>query len=61
MNNEETRINFNEWLKNNYQPQIKLVTKDIDIEYYYFAQWLNGKKNMSQSKLDKVNNFIETN
>lgn len=59
MNNEETRLIFNAWLERNYKPQIKLVVRDIGIEYYYFAQWLNGKKNMSQEKLNLVNQFIQ--
>lgn len=60
MNNETVRQKFNEYLKNNFNPTLRIISDKIGIDVSYLVQWRLGKREISSDKLQLINNFIDT-
>lgn len=54
--NENIRNIMNTWIKNNYEPSLRLIAKELDINEISLSNFLKGKHNIS---LEKVNDILE--
>lgn len=52
------RIKFVEWHESNMKPQLKIVAEQLNITESYFNHWKNGKRNMSDELLKRVDRLI---
>jgi len=58
MNNENMRIKFKAWHEANMKPQLKIIAEQLNITESYFNHWKNGKRNMSDELLKRVDRLI---
>lgn len=59
MNNNSTRRKFNKYLFDYKNPSLRLIAEEIGCTLQYLTNWKNGKKDMSNEMLKKVDRFIE--
>lgn len=59
MDNEATRKKFIKWHTDNFKPSLKMISEYLEISEPYFSQWKNGKRNMSDELLKKIDTFMK--
>lgn len=60
MSQDSVRRKFNKYLFDYKNPSLRLIAEDeIGCTVQYLTNWKNGKKDMSNEMLKKVDRFIE--
>lgn len=54
--NENIRNIMNTWIKNNYEPSLSLIAKELDMNEISLSNFLKGKHDIS---LERVNDILE--
>lgn len=54
--NENIRNIMNTWIKNNYEPSLSLIAKELDMNEISLSNFLKGKYDIS---LERVNDILE--
>ncbi|MBR8698935.1 hypothetical protein [Enterococcus sp.] len=58
--NSEVRKRFNKWREENYYPELKVVAKELNVNYQHFTKWVKGSINYSESYLNKIDLFLKS-
>lgn len=57
--NNKLRNSFKEYLNQNFNPSVYLITKHIGITNSYVNEWLKEKRDMGDVALDKIEKFLK--
>lgn len=57
--NKEIRKRFNQYWKENFQPNLKLISNYIDIGYINFKSFNSNHKDYGQKTLQKIDSFLK--
>ena len=57
--NNKLRQEFKQYLVDNFNPSVYLITKYIGITNSYVNEWLKEKRDMGDVALDKIEKFLK--
>lgn len=58
--NNRLRLEFQQYLESNFNPSVYLITRHIQISNSLINEWLKGKRDISDSSLDKIEGFLNS-
>ncbi|TDM04050.1 hypothetical protein [Macrococcus carouselicus] len=56
--NAAVRKQMNQFIKDNFSPSLKVIAKEISINYTMFADWYRGDRNVGDATLKKIEKFL---
>lgn len=59
MNNQRVREAFYIFWIRNFKPQFTVLAKEIGIEYHTLIKWKNSDRDLPDTELQKINDFIK--
>ena len=57
--NSYLRNEFKQYIEDNFNPSVYLITKHIGITNSYVNEWLKEKRDMGDVALDKIEKFLK--
>lgn len=57
--NSYLRNEFKQYISDNFNPSVYLITKHIGITNSYVNEWLKEKRDMGDVALDKIEKFLK--
>ena len=57
--NSYLRNEFKQYIKDNFNPSVYLITKHIGITNSYVNEWLKEKRDIGDVALDKIEKFLK--
>ena len=57
--NSYLRNEFKQYISDNFNPSVYLITKHIGITNSYVNEWLKEKRDMGDVALDKIEQFLK--
>ena len=57
--NSYLRNEFKQYIEDNFNPSVYLITKHIGITNSYVNEWLKEKRDMGDVALDKIERFLK--
>ena len=57
--NSYLRNEFKQYIEDNFNPSVYLITKHIGITNSYVNEWLKEKRDMGDVALDKIEQFLK--
>lgn len=59
MNNVQVRKLLNDYYKNSFQPNLKIVAQQIQVSYWHLLKFKNNKVDLSDKTLNKIIAFLD--
>lgn len=56
--NEELRLKMKQFRSENYNPPIRVLAKECNMNYTMFADWLRGDKDYTETSLVRIKKFL---